>query len=87
MPDTLSLLDGEISHVPGSTDPGAGVLRRGPVADRVRAGLDALDAAFRAVLVTALVIQLGIVLVGIVSRFWFDESLLVSKKRKVLVEQ
>src|SRR5580692_3567928 len=76
MPDTLSLLDGEITHVPGPTGPGAGVLRRGPVADRVRAGLDALDAAFRAVLVTALVIQLGIVLVGIVSRFWFDESLL-----------
>jgi tripartite ATP-independent transporter DctM subunit len=76
MPDTLSLLDGEITHVPGPTGPGAGVLRRGPVADRVRAGLDGLDAAFRAVLVTALVIQLGIVLVGIVSRFWFDESLL-----------
>jgi tripartite ATP-independent transporter DctM subunit len=76
MPDTLSLLDGEIAHVPGSTGPGAGVLRRGPVADRVRAGLNGLDAVFRAVLVTALVIQLGIVLVGIVSRFWFDESLL-----------
>jgi tripartite ATP-independent transporter DctM subunit len=76
MPDTLSLLDGEITHVPGSTGPGAGVLRRGPVADRIRAGLDGLDAAFRAVLVMALVIQLAIVLVGIVSRFWFDESLL-----------
>jgi tripartite ATP-independent transporter DctM subunit len=77
MPDTLSLLaDGEITHVPGSTDPGAGVLRRGPVADRVRAGLNWLDATFRAVLVMALVIQLAIVLVGIVSRFWFDESLL-----------
>jgi tripartite ATP-independent transporter DctM subunit len=76
MPDTLSLLDGEITHVPGPTGPGAGVLRRGPVADRVRAGLDGLDATFRAILVLALVIQLGIVLVGIVSRFWFDESLL-----------
>jgi tripartite ATP-independent transporter DctM subunit len=77
MPDTLSLLsDGEMPHVPGSTGPGAGVLRRGPVADRVRAGLNGLDATFRAVLVMALVVQLAIVLVGIVSRFWFDESLL-----------
>src|SRR5665213_2622480 len=76
MPDTLSLLDGEITHVPGSTGPGAGVSRRGPVADRVRAGLNGLDAIFRAILVMALVIQLGIVLVGIVSRFWFDTSLL-----------
>nr|QIG99143.1 TRAP transporter large permease subunit [Bradyrhizobium sp. 6(2017)] len=32
--------------------------------------------AFRAILVIALVIQLVIVLVGIVSRFWFDESIL-----------
>ena len=77
MPDTLSLLsDGEITHVPGSVDPGTGALRRGPVADRVRAGLNGLDAVFRAVLVIALVIQLAIVLIGIVSRFWFDESLL-----------
>src|SRR5665213_2372926 len=66
----------EIVHVPGSSDPGAGVWRRGPVADRVRAALNGLDAVFRAVLVIALVLQLAIVLTGIVSRFWFDESLL-----------
>jgi tripartite ATP-independent transporter DctM subunit len=84
MPDTLSLLDGEMArkvaqqiiHVPGSLDPGTGASRRGPVADRLRAGLNALDAIFRAILVIALVLQLAIVLTGIVSRFWFDESLL-----------
>src|ERR1700722_11523187 len=84
MPETLSLLDGELArkvaqqiiHVPGSLDPGAGVERHGPIADRVRAGLTRLDAIFRAILVIALVLQLAIVLVGIVSRFWFDESLL-----------
>ena len=84
MPDALSLLDGEMArkvaqqiiHVPGSLDPGTGASRRGPVADRLRAGLNRLDAAFRAILVIALVLQLAIVLTGIVSRFWFDESLL-----------
>src|SRR3984957_3128989 len=84
MPETLSLLDGELArkvaqqiiHVPGSLDPGAGVERHGPIADRVRAGLTRLDAIFRAILVIALVLQLAIVLTGIVSRFWFDESLL-----------
>ena len=81
MPDTLAMLsDGELvqelDHVPGSTDPGAAVLRRGPVADRIRGLLNGLDLGFRAILVIALVIQLAIVLTGIVSRFWFDESLL-----------
>ncbi len=77
MPDMLSLpADGEVIHVPGSSDPGTDVLRRGPVADRIRIGLNGLDAFFRAVLVFALVVQLAIVLTGIVSRFWFDESLL-----------
>src|SRR5262245_23437817 len=51
-------------------------VRRGPVADRGRAGLNLIDLAFRAILVIALVIQLAIVLVGIVSRFWFDQSFL-----------
>lgn len=77
MPDTLSALsDGQLVDVPGSIDPGTDALRRGPVADRIRAALNGLDSGFRAVLVIALVIQLAIVLTGIVSRFWFDESLL-----------
>jgi tripartite ATP-independent transporter DctM subunit len=77
MPDPLSLVsDGELLHVPGSVDPGAGALARGPVMDWIRAGLNGLDSGFRAVLVIALVIQLAIVLTGIVSRFWFHESLL-----------
>src|SRR5262249_18296796 len=50
--------------------------RPGPVANRVRAALNVVDHVFRAILVIALVIQLAIVLTGIVSRFWFDESLL-----------
>jgi tripartite ATP-independent transporter DctM subunit len=77
MPDPTSLVsDGEVADLPGSVDPGAAARRRGPVADLVKAGLDRLDAGFRAVLVAALVIQLAIVLGGIVSRFWFDQSLL-----------
>jgi tripartite ATP-independent transporter DctM subunit len=77
MPEPLALLsDGELTHVSGSTDPGESVVKRGPVADRIRAGLNGLDLAFRAILVVSLVIQLAIVLTGIVSRFWFDESLL-----------
>ena len=51
-------------------------IRRGPVADRLRAALDCVDTAFRVLLVAALVVQLAIVLVGIVSRFWFDQSFL-----------
>jgi tripartite ATP-independent transporter DctM subunit len=77
MPDPVSLLsDGELGNLPGSLDPGAATRSRGPVADLVRAGLNGLDSGFRAILVVALVIQLAIVLGGIVSRFWFDQSLL-----------
>jgi tripartite ATP-independent transporter DctM subunit len=77
MPDPLSLVsDGELLHVPGSVDPGTRALSRGPVMDRIRAGLNGLDSGFRAILVAALVIQLVIVLTGIVSRFWFHQSLL-----------
>lgn len=71
-----ALADGELANLPGSSDPGAPPPRRGFVADRVRAGLNGLDFGFRAILVIALVIQLVIVLTGIVSRFWFDQSLL-----------
>src|SRR5262249_28301569 len=68
--------DGELVTAPGMIDPHAHVVRRGPLADRIRAWLNGIDMAFRAILVIALVIQLAIVLTGIVSRFWFDESLL-----------
>src|ERR1700760_2685335 len=77
MPDTLSAVAAaELTHVPGSVDPGASALKRGPVVDRIRSALNGLDLGFRAILVIALAIQLVIVLTGIVSRFWFDESLL-----------
>jgi tripartite ATP-independent transporter DctM subunit len=77
MPDTLAAVAGaELPDVPGSIDPGTSVLKRGPFADRIRAALNGLDSGFRAILVIALAIQLVIVLTGIVSRFWFDESLL-----------
>jgi tripartite ATP-independent transporter DctM subunit len=68
--------DGERTPASGLIDPAAHTIRRGPLADRIRAGVNGIDLAFRAILVIALVIQLAIVLTGIVSRFWFDESLL-----------
>jgi tripartite ATP-independent transporter DctM subunit len=64
-----ALADGELA----AANP---AIRRGPVADRVRAALNFVDLAFRAILVIALVIQLAIVLTGVVSRFWFDQSIL-----------
>jgi tripartite ATP-independent transporter DctM subunit len=64
--------DGEIA----AAHPVKSEIRRGPVADRVRAALNFVDLTFRAILVIALVIQLAIVLTGIVSRFWFDQSIL-----------
>lgn len=68
---------GELAMTSGATVPSqAVVVRRGPTVDRIRAALNGLDIACRAILVAALVIQLAIVLVGIVSRFWFDESVL-----------
>src|SRR5512143_1698698 len=68
--------DGERTPASGLTDPAAHGIRRGPLADGIRAGLNGIDLAFCAILVIAVVIQLAIVLTGIVSRFWFDESLL-----------
>jgi tripartite ATP-independent transporter DctM subunit len=64
--------DGELA----AAHPAKPAMRRGPVADRVRAALNFIDLAFRAILVIALVVQLAIVLTGIVSRFWFDQSIL-----------
>jgi tripartite ATP-independent transporter DctM subunit len=70
MHEPLSVLaDGELAAAKPA-------IRRGPVADRVRVALNFVDLAFRAILVIALVIQLAIVLTGIVSRFWFDQSIL-----------
>lgn len=58
----------------GGSDPiGA---RQGRIGATIRAGLNGLDLVCRAILVIALVLQLVVVLTGIVSRFWFDESLL-----------
>jgi tripartite ATP-independent transporter DctM subunit len=71
-----SLADGELGAGHGSADQVGPAARQGPIAKRVRAGLDGLDLACRALLVIALAIQLVVVLAGIVSRFWFDESLL-----------
>ena len=77
MPDPISLLsDGEFANLPGSVDPGVAARTHGPVADLIKTGLNWLDSGFRAILVVALAIQLAIVLGGIVSRFWFDQSLL-----------
>ncbi|MGA7806621.1 TRAP transporter large permease subunit [Bradyrhizobium sp.] len=69
---------GEQATASGLLDPAAHPLGlgRGRTADRIRASLNGIDLAFRALLVFALVVQLAIVLTGIVSRFWFDESLL-----------
>jgi tripartite ATP-independent transporter DctM subunit len=64
-----ALADGELAAAKPA-------IRRGPVADRVRAALNFVDLAFRVLLVIALVIQLAIVLTGVVSRFWFDQSIL-----------
>jgi hypothetical protein len=73
MLEPLSALPGgELATTTGSVHPAEPAIRRGPVADRVRAGLNGIDLTFRAILVIALVIQLAIVLTGIVSRFWFD---------------
>jgi TRAP-type C4-dicarboxylate transport system permease small subunit len=70
------LADGGLVAGHELADRGIPAVRQGPLAKRIRAGLDGLDLVFRALLVIALVIQLVIVLAGIVSRFWFDESLL-----------
>ena len=77
MPEPLALLsEGELGHVSGMAGSSEQALMRGPVADRVRAGLNGIDYLFRAILVIALVVQLVIVLTRIVSRFWFDQSIL-----------
>ncbi len=52
--------------------------RNGPVASVGRSVLNGVDAICRAVLVGALIIELGIVLTEIGSRFWLHQSLLWS---------
>jgi tripartite ATP-independent transporter DctM subunit len=64
-----ALADGELAAAKPA-------IRRGPFADRVRTALNFVDLVFRAILVIALVIQLAMVLTGIASRFWFDQSIL-----------
>ena len=60
MPDTLAAVAGaELPDVPGSIDPGTSVLKRGPVADRIRAALNGLDSGSRAILVIALAMNTG----------------------------
>src|SRR6201996_3185759 len=77
MPEPLALLsESELGNVSATAASSAAAIKRGPVADRIRTGLNGIDHLFRAILVIALVVQLVIVLTGIVSRFWFDESLL-----------
>ncbi|WP_249780871.1 TRAP transporter large permease subunit [Bradyrhizobium sp. dw_78] len=77
MAEPLALLSGRaLDPMPELAGPGEPAVKRGVVAARLRAGLNGLDLVFRAILVLALVVQLAIVLTGIVSRFWFDQSLL-----------
>jgi tripartite ATP-independent transporter DctM subunit len=77
MPEPLALLsESELGNVSATAASLEAAIKRGPFADRIRAGLNGIDHLFRAILVIALVVQLVIVLTGIVSRFWFDESIL-----------
>jgi tripartite ATP-independent transporter DctM subunit len=71
-----SLGSDDLVILPGSTDQGHRVKPFGPVFGLVKSSLNRLDASFRAILVLALVIELGIVLTEIVSRFWLHQSLL-----------
>jgi tripartite ATP-independent transporter DctM subunit len=80
MPDDVSIpiRDGELANLSGSADPSLGAKSLGRVARSIKSSLDALDSFFRAILVLALVIELAIVLTEILSRFWFQRSLLWS---------
>src|ERR1700753_1461402 len=77
MPEPLALLsESELGNVSATAASSDAAVKRGPVADRIRAALNGIDHLVRAILVIALVVQLVSVLTGIVSRFWFDESIL-----------
>src|ERR1700743_641559 len=77
MPEPLALLsESELGNLSATVASSEAAIKRGPLADRIRAGLNGIDHLFRAILVIALVVQLAIVLTGIGSRFWFDESIL-----------
>lgn len=84
MVDQASLSAGQdlmhqgLTHPAGLVDPADHVRLNGPVASTIRRVLNGLDAGCRAVLVAALVIELGIVLTEIGSRFWLHQSLLWS---------
>ncbi len=52
MPEPLALLsEGELGNVSGKADSSEQAIKRGPVADRVRVGLNGIDHLFRAILV------------------------------------
>src|ERR1700743_2051519 len=77
MPEPLALLsESELGNVSATAASLEAAIKRGPFADRIRAGLNGIVHLFRAILVIALVVQLVIVLTGIVSRFCFAESIL-----------
>ncbi len=84
MVDQASLSGGQnfehqgLTHPAGSIDPAAHATLNGLIASIVRRVLNGLDAGCRAVLVSALIVELGIVLTEIGSRFWFHQSLLWS---------
>ena len=79
MADQASLSAGhDLTHSAGSIDPAAHAALNGPIASAVRRVLNGVDAICRAVLVVALIIELGIVLTEIGSRFWLHQSLLWS---------
>ncbi len=80
MPETTSALlrEDELSTLAAAAELPAGVKPPGRVARGVKSALDILDSSFRAALVLALVVELGIVLTEIFSRFAFQRSLLWS---------
>ncbi|HEY0235844.1 MAG TPA: TRAP transporter large permease subunit [Afipia sp.] len=76
MVDQASRLDRELPHLSGPTDLDQIRRLKGPIASAIRTSLNSLDTGLRAILVAALIIELGIVLTEIGSRFWLHQSLL-----------
>lgn len=78
MPETTSALlrEDELSTLAAAAELPADLKPPGRVARGVKSALDIVDSCFRAALVVALVVELGIVLSEIFSRFAFQRSLL-----------
>jgi tripartite ATP-independent transporter DctM subunit len=78
MPETISALlrEDELSTLAAAAELPADVKPPGRVARGAKSALDIVDSCFRAALVLALVVELGIVLSEIFSRFAFQRSLL-----------